>query len=156
MIENISARFDEDAMDEDEYADLYPEDVADDDRPEWLDEPPMRFKETKRGVDKLGEREPHIETEDKPGGTIRMTVTAPNGKDYKVETRRSHKGAFELVLFDSAGREFVESFGAKDQLVELNAMAVLYATSIQVADELGQAFTDLLDSGDVQDTNEIG
>ena len=40
MTEINPARNDEDVMDEPEYAELYPDDLADEDRPEWLDEPP--------------------------------------------------------------------------------------------------------------------
>jgi hypothetical protein len=98
-----------------------------------MDEPPARFKE-------------------RTDGTCRLTITAPNHKDYKIETRSNGSGGVELVLFDSEGREFIESFGTADELAELNAMAALYAKSIYEGDELGQAFVNFLDSEDVQET----
>jgi hypothetical protein len=155
MTEINPARNDEDVMDEQEYAELYPDDLAEEDRPEWLDEPPARFKEQAdvvRGHVVPEHKESAIQTEEKPDGTCRITVTAPHHKDYKVETRSNGSGGLELVLFDSEGREFIESFGTQDELVELNAMAALYAKSIHAGDELGRAFVDFLDSKDVPET----
>jgi hypothetical protein len=145
MTEINPAKNDEDVMDEPEYAELYPDDLADEDRPEWLDEP-------LHGHVVPEDKESAIQTEEKPDGTCRITVMAPNHKDYEVETRSNGSGGLELVLFDSEGREFIESFGTQDELVELNAMAALYAKSIHAGDELGRAFVDFLDSKDVPET----
>ena len=40
MVENTKPKIDEDVMEEDEYAELYPEDIAEEDRPDSLDEAP--------------------------------------------------------------------------------------------------------------------
>lgn len=155
MTENNAAKNDEDVMDDQEYAELYPDDLADEDRPEWLDEHPVRFKERTDGVHNNfgpGRKESGIQTEEKPDGTYRATITAPNRKIYKVETRRNGNGGLELVLFDSESQELIDSFGTADELAELNAMAALYAKSIHAGDELGQAFVNFLDSKDVQET----
>lgn len=155
MTEDNAEKIDKDVMDEQEYADLYPDDLAEEDRPEWLDEPPVRFKERNNGAHNEvapGIKESGIQTEEKPDGTCRITITAPNQKNYKVETRSNHNGGLELVLFDSESQELIESFGTQDELAELNAMAAQYANSIHEGDELGQAFVNLLDSEDVQET----
>jgi len=119
-----------------------------------MDEPPARFKERTSGVQNNIGSERHetgIQTGEKPDGTCHITITAPNQKNYKVETRINHNGALELVLFDSESKELIESFGTADELVELNAMAAQYAKSIHTGDEVGQALVELVDSEDVQE-----
>ena len=120
-----------------------------------MDESPARFKERNNGAHNKvapGIKESVIQTEEKPDGTCRITITAPNQKNYKVETRSNHNGGLELVLFDSESQELIESFGTQDELAELNAMAAQYDNSIHAGDELGQAFVNLLESEDVQET----
>lgn len=88
-------------------------------------------------------------TEIREDGTSSSTVTAPNGNEYTVGTRRNEDGGIDLVMSDSEGREFVESTGDESELEQLNAQAADYAKSIRDGDEVGQAFADLIDAEEV-------